>query len=77
MRFQVTRSSIWDDEISPCQNAEPVQRMCHGLYTNTDWFIEIETLEELLDFANAEGSRVIVHRNGENQYLEIYDGMRE
>jgi hypothetical protein len=46
----------------------------------TRWFVEINTLDELLDFVDKHGGDVIISKIlGETNiyYLEIYDGYRE
>ena len=42
-------------------------------HVDTDWFIEVETLQDLLDLQERLGSPLIL----DGEHLEIYDGYRE
>ena len=71
MKFKVSRTSVWDDT-PPCEE-------CHAEYFleanesyDKQWFINFETLEELMAFVKKYGECVI--RTG---YIEIYDDWRE
>jgi hypothetical protein len=71
MEFRVTRSSQLIDE-------KP--RNVKGIYEKGDnWYIKINTLEELIAFENKYGN-LIISKNYDNQeemQIEIYDDYRE
>ena len=71
MKFRVIRSSQFSDE-------KP--RNVKGIYKKDDnWYIKINTLEELIDFYNQYGS-LIISENWDNEkemQIEIYDDYRE
>lgn len=119
MKFKVSRTSIWDDEVSPCKGViqERYTRFevrTLGNYEEFDkkfgasegnwlskgtnhcvndrgyvqrehpegsigWFLEIDTLDELLDFKNKHGQIIIqeCYNNPNIIELEIYDDYRE
>lgn len=71
MEFRVVRSSQFSDE-------KP--RNVKEIYKKGDnWYIKINTLEELLAFENKYGN-LIISKNWDNQeemQIEIYDDYRE
>lgn len=71
MEFRVTRSSQFFDE-------KP--RNVKNIYKKGDnWYIKINTLEELLAFENKYGA-LIISKDWDNQdgmQIEIYDDYRE
>lgn len=70
MRFRVSRTSFAGDK-APCPAAVKVDGEDVG-----DWFIEIETLDDLVAFAAAQGLVIVSADNGDPR-LEIYDYYRE
>lgn len=85
MKCIVMRSSQWAyhrDE-PPCEGATlgTFTKIEHGKeYPDTPaWFIEINTLEELIAFADKYGDLVLTHHayNEKERLLEIYDDYRE
>lgn len=70
MKFIVTRTSQWDDE-KPCENAKLDNEV--DLFGNKQWYIEINTIEELMAFKREVGVSIIIGSNS----IEIYDGYRE
>lgn len=71
MEFRVIRSSQFSDE-------KP--RNVKGIYLKDDnWYIKINTLEELIDFYNQYGDLIISENwdNKEEMQIEIYDDYRE
>ena len=71
MRFFVTRTSS-PLEYSPCENA---YRGSKPLEKN-DWFVNINTLEELIAFKNIHG-KIILDDFVSDPSIEIYDDYRE
>ena len=71
MEFRIIRSSQFSDE-------KP--RNVKGIYSKDDnWYIKINTLEELIDFYNQYGD-LIISKNWDNKkemQIEIYDDYRE
>lgn len=71
MEFRVIRSSQWSDE-------KP--RNVKGIYKKDDnWYIKINTLEELIGFYKQYGD-LIIEENWDNKkemQIEIYDDYRE
>lgn len=73
MEFRVTRTSIslsWGKE-SPCEEAKK---------QGDAWFVEINTLEELLNFMDKYEKEIIISRDLDNPQIieiEIYDTYRE
>ena len=71
MEFRIIRSSQFSDE-------KP--RNVEGIYLKDDnWYIKINTLEELIDFYNQYGDLIISENwdNKEEMQIEIYDDYRE
>ena len=72
MKFKVERTSdIWNDK-QPCPEAI---RETIGAYDvpTIDWFVNIDTLEELVAFAKEHGPELVF----EDGRIEIYDTYRE
>jgi hypothetical protein len=83
MKFVVTRTSDWNDNKVPCAKAK------REIITNNKsgedyrernvWTIELNTLEELINFTNKYG-RIVIEEywlNDKFKEIEIYDGYRE
>lgn len=66
MKFIVTRTSQWDDE-KPCENAKLNNEV--NLWDDKQWYIEINTIEELMAFKREVGVPIIIRDNS----IEIYD----
>jgi hypothetical protein len=87
VRFRVMRTSVWNDRVQPC--AEAVQaayrgRDCLGsivreLGPKTAWFIDLDTLADLLAFQDRYGEIIVKQAwDDPGTYeLEIYDDHRE
>lgn len=71
MEFYTERTSASTWYKQPCEEAKEIKR---GEYT-----IEINTLEQLLDFVNKYGEVIIFPKDyrGSLPTIEIYDGWRE
>lgn len=83
MKFEVSRTSSWSAEETPCNNVtketaicdKPGQKFVYKYYTR-----EFNTLEELIDFIKNEANNKVVIQWNEfsNLYeVEIYDNWRE
>ena len=83
MKFEVSRTSSWGTEETPCNNVtketitcdEPGRIFAYKYYTR-----EFNTLEELMDFIKNEANNKVVIQWNEfsNLYeVEIYDDWRE
>ena len=83
MKFEVSRTSSWSAEETPCDNVtketticdEPGRKFAYKYYTR-----EFNTLEELMDFIKNEANNKVVIQWNEfsNLYeVEIYDDWRE
>ena len=70
MKFIVTRTSQWGDE-KPCENAKLDDEV--NVWGNKRWYIEINTLAELMAFKQEVGVPIIIGNNS----IEIYDDYRE
>lgn len=70
MKFIVTRTSQWDNE-KPCENAKLDNEV--NLWGDKQWYIEINTIEELMAFKREVGVPIIIRDNS----IEIYDDYRE
>ena len=71
MEFRIIRSSQFSDE-------KP--RNVRGIYKKDDnWYIKINTLEELIDFYKQYGDLIISENwdNKKEMQIEIYDDYRE
>lgn len=70
MRFQITKTS--KDQKQPCDGA---------IFEETDyvdgWFIEINSLEELLGLKKRYGELILTTDYGNIETIEIYDDLRE
>ena len=76
MKFIVTRTSMWSEK-SPCEEAKR-DSIVEGDKTYDVWSIEINTIEELIDFADKHGD-IIIEDSFYREYkeIEIYDTWRE
>lgn len=83
MKFEISRVSEWHDK-SPCEEAysQEVEFFAYEGEPNpqTVWFIDINTLEELMAFCTKYGDLVLrpsTWRIADVPSLEIYDDYRE
>lgn len=83
MKFEISRTSSWSIEETPCNNVtketiiydEPGRKFTYKYYAR-----EFNTLEELIDFIKNEADNKVVIQWNEfsNLYeVEIYDNWRE
>lgn len=82
MKFIVIRTSDWGSESIPCQGAELLNPDFKQTDESPVWGIEIDTLEQLMQFCNTYGDIVITASSREvSKYascvIEIYDDYRE
>ena len=63
MEFMITRTSFWESSNKPTEKAYE---------KDGDWYIKINSLEELIELTKKEGEIIIG-----GDYLEIYDDFRE
>jgi len=83
MKFYVTRTSLYDQRIPPCDGA--VCLTSNPTEYDGVWEIEIASLDELWDFIDANGDVILSRRDpviceqgdGTQRHLEIYDEYRE
>lgn len=85
MKFYVTRTSLYDQRIPPCDGA--VCLTSNPTEYDGVWEIEIASLDELWDFIDANGDVILSRRDptigggpagdGKQCHLEIYDEYRE
>lgn len=81
MKFIVSRTSLWDDEKKPCDNAI-LEVVTHKKRRDKwkEWTIEINSLKELLDFKEKMNNPIILLNTPYKEYpyeIEIYDYFRE
>ena len=81
MRFIVDRTSLWGNERRKPLKSKKVKKELIKELGEKKWVIEINTLEDLLEFHGKAGRDIIMWRTyGEGYnpyYLEIYDDYRE
>lgn len=71
MKFQIFKTSSFNEEKCPCKNS---------IKENEDFFVNINTLEQLLELIDEVETSIIISKGGydENEYtIEIYDDWRE
>lgn len=74
MKFIVSRTSVWNKDIAPCEEAKREE-----FEDGPDWTIEINSLEELIAFSKKYGELVLTRAvipEIDNE-IEIYDDYRE
>ena len=74
MRFRIRRTSNYGDT-PPCEEAYTVPGEINPEKWWCDWYVNINTLEELLAFNKKHGDLVLMIRN--EPTIEIYDTYRE
>jgi hypothetical protein len=88
MKFQITRSSSGDGDEKPCEEAFKDTYLAKGYVTENwevedtnveDWFVEINSLKELIEFEEKYGAIIIgtAFYNDDILEIEIYDSHRE
>lgn len=82
MYFRLERTSTMIKSSSPpCSEAiygfEDIITYKGDINRWTVWYIEISTLEQLIDLAHTQGELIIDARELDNKQIEIYDGYRE
>jgi len=83
MRLHVSRTSNREDSVSPCKEAYRASYICDGVYyadfDDEDWFVDVESLEELAAFIDQHGRVVVSPALAKPPALkvEIYDDHRE
>lgn len=78
MKFIVVRTSYRDEEgKKPCKNCFQEEIIKKNGYKGNKWVIEINSLEELMEFQKDIGEEIIISRYEEGNYIEIYDDYRE
>lgn len=69
MKFEVTRTSTWFEEDIRCEEARQEE---------FGWVVEINTLEEIIEFIKKYGRIVLdADKKDELPKIEIYDDWRE
>lgn len=82
MKFEISRTSSWSVEETPCDNVTKETAICgkSEKFTYKYYTREFNTLEELMDFIKNEADNKVVIQWNEfsNLYeVEIYDNWRE
>ena len=81
MRFIVNRVSNYSDDQQPCEEAiKGTETIKNTTKERSVWYIDFNSLEELLKWRDKIGESIIIHKNweGECPYeIEIYDDSRE
>jgi hypothetical protein len=77
MRFKVSRTSLWDRKNGPCAEAYKKDVEWRGK-TFGLWFVDFNSLEELLEFISTHGAVVMDKTEIDTGFsIEIYDNYRE
>lgn len=81
MKFYVRRTSDWRLTNPPCDGAIEEKYVIENVYgekiERTRFFINIESLEELMGFISEQGEVVVGTEYNDLPTIEIYDGYRE
>lgn len=85
MRFLLERSSSWKNDDPPYPTAYQLPDRLIDEWDYNLWFIDVDSLDQLLDLTDAEGKVVVKPRsndtgrviNTEYCTIEIYDAWRE
>ncbi len=72
MIYKVTKTSIWEDHIKPCEEAFKKE-----IIDKSYWVVELKTEKELFDFIFNYSPVVIFGSNKDDLTIEIYDDYRE
>ena len=79
MEFKISRASSWDNEKKPLEDDRVYYKVLPKYSDNNEkrkvWFIKINTLEELIDLYNKEGSLILEedYFDGNIKEIIIYD----
>ncbi len=78
MKFMIKRTSAGDDKC-PCDESHREEFVYSDGIQTTRWFIEINTLEELIEFSKTYGLLVVglAWEDWSIPFVEIYDDYRE
>lgn len=69
---------LYEDWFARGENHRVVSGRIRRDIIEEDWVLEINTIDELLEFSRVHGEKIIVSNNGENNpSIEIYDDYRE
>ena len=74
MRFKITRTSGWYNN-PPCKEAYTLPEEYDPRAWYQTWYIDINSLDELIKFVDKYGEIVVSTEN--DPYIEIYDTYRE
>jgi predicted RNA-binding protein associated with RNAse of E/G family len=74
MRFKISRTSGWDND-PPCKEAYTLPEEYNPKDHYHKWYIDINSLDELIKFVDKYGDIVVSTEN--DPYIEIYDTYRE
>lgn len=81
MKFRVTRTSSWSNDNLECEEAFQeeviIDKGTEHERKVMDWFVNIDTLQELVEFINKYEGRVVIITDRLEPILEIYDDWRE
>lgn len=86
MKFHVTRTSNYSDNIKPCEKAKEIITEIRSVNTTTArkiWYIEVNSIEDLLSFIDEQESEVVINTQKTDivdygmPSIEIYDDYRE
>ena len=78
MKFKVVRTSSWEEK-KPCRGAKEEEYIDDNGKTQIGWFINIDSLEELIRLKNKCGDLILTNsiHNNKIDVIEIYDAYRE
>lgn len=81
MKFKITRTSTWFYDNPECEEAFQEEVI---IYKGTEheskvmeWFVNIENLQELIEFINKYEGRAVIIIDRLEPIIEIYDDWRE
>lgn len=82
MKFRIKRTSNWDGEEKPCENAYGGEHLGGRADDVRVWYIDINTLDELIALRNEVENELIIDTTWEKELngipeIEIYDDYRE
>ena len=82
MKFRIKRTSNWDGEEKPCEKAYGGEHLGGRADDVRVWYIDINTLDELIALRNEVENELIIGTTWEKELngmpeIEIYDDYRE
>lgn len=81
MKFRVTRTSNWWGDNPKCEEAFQEEVVIYEGTENEktvmEWFVNIDTLQELIEFINKYEGRAVIIIDRLEPTIEIYDDWRE